>query len=75
MAMNNSHKYRISIQKRLSLFKTRFSKESKNSEENRRNLPPTREKRQRFYHLIRGKVLIIFLSLLLSIAQWVYYRI
>ncbi|TQR35892.1 methyl-accepting chemotaxis protein [Lysinibacillus sphaericus] len=67
MAMNNSHKYRISIQKRLSLFKTRFSKKKvKNLEEDRRNLPPTKEKRQRFYHLIRGKVLIIF-SLLIVI--------
>ncbi|MDD1505294.1 methyl-accepting chemotaxis protein [Lysinibacillus sp. CNPSo 3705] len=35
-------------------------------EEDRRNLPPTKEKRQRFYHLIRGKVLIIF-SLLIVI--------
>lgn len=67
MAMNNSHKYRNSIQKRPSLFKTRFSKKNvKNLEEDRRNLTPTREKRQRFYHLIRGKVLIIF-SLLIVI--------
>jgi len=67
MAMINSHKYRIFIQKRLSLFKTRFSKKKvKNLEEDRRNLPPTKEKRQRFYHLIRGKVLIIF-SLLIVI--------
>lgn len=67
MAMNNSHKYRISLQKRLSLFKTRFSKNKvKKLEEDRRNLTPTKEKRQRFYHLIRGKVLIIF-SLLIVI--------
>lgn len=61
MAMKNSHKPRNSIQKRLSLFKTSFSKKKTNDlEADRHNLPPTKEKRQRFYHLIRGKVLIIF---------------
>ncbi|WP_285396944.1 methyl-accepting chemotaxis protein [Lysinibacillus sp. fls2-241-R2A-57] len=35
-------------------------------EDSRHNLPLTKEKRQRFYHLIRGKVLIIF-SLLIII--------
>ncbi|MGE7926892.1 methyl-accepting chemotaxis protein [Lysinibacillus xylanilyticus] len=59
--MKNSHKPRNSIQKRLSLFKTIFSKKKTNDlEVDRHNLPPTKEKRQRFYHLIRGKVLIIF---------------
>ncbi|MGE7999795.1 methyl-accepting chemotaxis protein [Lysinibacillus sp. NPDC093190] len=59
--MKNSHKPRNSVQKRLSLFKISFSKKKANDLENdRHNLPPTKEKRQRFYHLIRGKVLIIF---------------
>ncbi|MEY9972156.1 methyl-accepting chemotaxis protein [Lysinibacillus sp. RC46] len=67
MAMKNSHKSRISVQKRPSLFKTSFLKKKvSNLEEDSRNLPPTKEKRQRFYHLIRGKVLIIF-SLLIVI--------
>ncbi|MFJ8103166.1 methyl-accepting chemotaxis protein [Lysinibacillus sp. NPDC096212] len=65
--MKNSHKSRISVQKRPSLFKTSFLKKKvSNLEEDSRNLPPTKEKRQRFYHLIRGKVLIIF-SLLIVI--------
>ncbi|MEY9976450.1 methyl-accepting chemotaxis protein [Lysinibacillus sp. RC79] len=61
MAMKNSHKSRNSVQKRPSLFKTSFSKKKANVvQDDRHNLPPTKEKRQRFYHLIRGKVLIIF---------------
>ncbi|WP_370043256.1 methyl-accepting chemotaxis protein [Lysinibacillus sp. RC79] len=59
--MKNSHKSRNSVQKRPSLFKTSFSKKKANVvQDDRHNLPPTKEKRQRFYHLIRGKVLIIF---------------
>ncbi|MGE7131909.1 methyl-accepting chemotaxis protein [Lysinibacillus xylanilyticus] len=59
--MKNSHKLRNSIQKRLSLFKTDLSKKKTNDlEADRYNVPRTKEKRQRFYHLIRGKVLIIF---------------
>ncbi|MFJ6210235.1 methyl-accepting chemotaxis protein [Lysinibacillus sp. NPDC092081] len=59
--MKNSHKSRNSVQKRPSLFKTSFSKKKANKvQDDRHNLPPTKEKRQRFYHLIRGKVLIIF---------------
>ncbi|MFB7157239.1 methyl-accepting chemotaxis protein [Lysinibacillus sp. NPDC056232] len=65
--MKNSHKYRNSVKKRPSLFKNSFSKKNANVlEGNRHNLPHTKEKRQRFYHLIRGKVLIIF-SLLIVI--------
>lgn len=61
MAMKNSHKSRNSVQKRPSLFKINFSKKKANElEDTRHNLPPTKDKRQRFYHLIRGKVLIIF---------------
>ncbi|MGE7693990.1 methyl-accepting chemotaxis protein [Lysinibacillus sp. NPDC094177] len=59
--MKNSHKSRNSVQKRPSLFKNNFSKKKANDlEDIRHNLPPTKDKRQRFYHLIRGKVLIIF---------------
>lgn len=59
--MKNSHKSKNTVQKRPSLFKTSLSKKKANDSENdRHNLPPTKEKRQRFYHLIRGKVLIIF---------------
>ncbi|MGE7673308.1 methyl-accepting chemotaxis protein [Lysinibacillus sp. NPDC094403] len=59
--MKNSHKSRNSVQKRPSLFKIGFSKKKANNlEDTRHNLPPTKDKRQRFYHLIRGKVLIIF---------------
>ncbi|MFF2176338.1 methyl-accepting chemotaxis protein [Lysinibacillus sp. NPDC058147] len=61
MAMKNSHKSKNSVQKRRSLFKTSISKKKANDLEiDRHNIPPTKEKRQRFYHLIRGKVLIIF---------------
>ncbi|KOS64402.1 CHASE3 domain-containing protein [Lysinibacillus agricola] len=59
--MKNSHKSSNSVQKRPSLFKTSLSKKKAHDlEDSRHNLPPTKEKRQRFYHLIRGKVLIIF---------------
>ncbi|KOP69677.1 hypothetical protein AMS59_22390 [Lysinibacillus sp. FJAT-14745] len=59
--MKNSHKSRNSVEKRPSLFTTSFSKKKAHDiQDGRHNLPPTKEKRQRFYHLIRGKVLIIF---------------
>jgi len=65
--MKNSHKSSNSVRKRLFLFKNSFSKMKGNDlEDSRHNLPLTKEKRQRFYHLIRGKVLIIF-SLLIVI--------
>ena len=67
MAMKNSYKYSNSVKKRPSLFKTSSSKKkTSNLESDRHNLTHPKEKRQRFYHLIRGKVLIIF-SLLIVI--------
>ncbi len=67
MAMKNSQKFSNSSKKRPSLFKTSFSAKEKaiDLEDSRHNLPPIKEKRQRFYHLIRGKVLIIFTLLIL----------
>ncbi|MFJ7734350.1 methyl-accepting chemotaxis protein [Lysinibacillus sp. NPDC097231] len=65
--MKNSHKSNNSVQKRRSLLKTSFfsKKKAKDLDDGRHNLPPTKEKRQRFYHLIRGKVLIIFALIIL----------
>ncbi|MET4562362.1 methyl-accepting chemotaxis protein [Lysinibacillus parviboronicapiens] len=66
MAMQNSNNRSNSTKKRPSLFESGFFKrKSPNSKDSRPNLPPTKEKRQRFYHLIRGKVLIIFTLLIL----------
>ncbi|MGE7093576.1 methyl-accepting chemotaxis protein [Lysinibacillus sp. NPDC048646] len=65
--MQNSNNRSSSTKKRPSLFGTSFfsKRKSSTSKDSRPNLPPTKEKRQRFYHLIRGKVLIIFALLLL----------
>ncbi|MGE7113154.1 methyl-accepting chemotaxis protein [Lysinibacillus sp. NPDC047702] len=65
--MKNSQKSSNSAKKRPSLFKTSFSAKENaiDLEDSRHNLPPIKEKRQRFYHLIRGKVLIIFTLLIL----------
>ncbi|WP_369436101.1 methyl-accepting chemotaxis protein [Lysinibacillus fusiformis] len=65
--MQNSNDRSSSTKKRPSLFGTSFfsKRKSSTSKDSRPNLPPTKEKRQRFYHLIRGKVLIIFALLIL----------
>ncbi len=66
MAMQNSNKQSSSTKKRPSLFKSSlFKRKNLDSKHSRPNLPPTKEKRQRFYHLIRGKVMIIFAILFL----------
>jgi len=69
MAMKNKKKSSKPTRKRPSLLDSSFFKRKKaiDSNASRHNLPPTTDKRQRFYHLIRGKVLIIF-SLLIFIT-------
>jgi len=66
MAMKKTKKTHIVAKKRPSLFIFSFFKKKKASkqEESGINPPPIKEKRQRFYHLIRGKVLIMFALLI-----------
>lgn len=67
MTIKDSYKHSKFVKKRPYFFKNSFSKKKKDDlEDDRHNIPPIKEKRQRYYHLIRGKVLIIF-SLLIII--------
>ncbi|CAM5201225.1 MULTISPECIES: methyl-accepting chemotaxis protein [Lysinibacillus] len=66
MAMKNKSQASKPMRNRPSLLDSNFFRKKKviDSKASRHNLPPTTEKRQRFYHLIRGKVLIIFTLLI-----------
>ncbi len=66
MAMKKTKKTHGTAKKRPSLFTFSFFKKRKASTqgETGKNPPPIKEKRQRFYHLIRGKVLIMFALLI-----------
>jgi|GEM_PF-330559 len=66
MAMKNKNQASKPKRNRPSLLDSNFFRKKKamDSKASRHNLPPTTEKRQRFYHLIRGKVLIIFTLLI-----------
>ncbi|TKI47200.1 methyl-accepting chemotaxis protein [Lysinibacillus tabacifolii] len=64
--MKNKSQASKPMRNRPSLLDSNFFRKKKviDSKASRHNLPPTTEKRQRFYHLIRGKVLIIFTLLI-----------
>lgn len=66
MTIKNAHKHSKFVKKRPSFFKNSISKKTKDDfEDDRHTILPIKEKRQRYYHLIRGKVLIIFFLLII----------
>jgi|GEM_PF-5577237 len=65
MAMKKTRKDSNTAKQRPSLSAFRFfNKKEAIKEESGTNSPPIKEKQQRFYHLIRGKVLLMFALLI-----------